>query len=75
MSFEKVRSIIREHTKIDEDAVSLSSNIREDLYADSLDVVDIVMIIQDEFGVEIPDDALMRIITVGDLVAYIDAHL
>ncbi len=75
MTFEKLRGIICAQFEIDEDAVLLTSNILEDFDGDSLDLVDIAMSIEDEFGVEIPDDALETMTTVGDVVSYIDAHL
>ncbi len=72
MIFEKVRGLISEQLSIDLDEISLDSVITDDLGADSLDVVDLVMSFEDEFGLEIPDDALESIKTVGDIVKYIE---
>ncbi len=73
MVFDKVRAIICEQLDIDEDSVTMDSNIMDDLDADSLDVVDIVMSLQDEFDVEIPDEEVENISTVGDLVKFLEA--
>lgn len=72
MIFEKVRGLISEQLSIDLDEISLDSVITDDLGADSLDVVDLVMSFEDEFGLEIPDEALESIKTVGDIVKYIE---
>ena len=75
MIFERLRTIICEQLAVDEEEVALYSNMYDDLYADSLDMVDISMKIEDEFGVWIPDDVLLTISTVGDFVDYIDDNL
>ncbi len=72
MIFEKVKSIIAEQLDIDADSITYESSITDDLGADSLDVVDLVMSFEDEFGVEIPDDAVETIRTVSDIVKYIE---
>lgn len=72
MVFEKVRSIIAEQLDIDPESITYDSSITDDLGADSLDVVDLVMCFEDEFGVEIPDDAVETIRTVSDIVKYIE---
>lgn len=72
MIFEKVRSIIVDQLDVDEDKVTMNSNIQDDLGADSLDVVDLVMSFEDEFDLEIPDDQVENIKTVGDVVKYIE---
>ncbi len=72
MVFEKIRAILCEQLDIEEDAVTMESNIAEDLGADSLDVVDLVMSIEDEFEIEVPDDQVENIKTVGDVVNYIE---
>ena len=59
MIFERLRTIICDQLAVDEDEIDLYSNVYEDLYADSLDMVDISMKIEDEFGVWIPDDVLL----------------
>lgn len=72
MIYEKVKSIIAEQLDIDPESISYESSITDDLGADSLDVVDLVMSFEDEFGVEIPDDAVETIRTVSDIVKYIE---
>ncbi|MDR0197892.1 MAG: acyl carrier protein [Oscillospiraceae bacterium] len=72
MVFEKVKSIIIDQLDVEEDKVTLSANIQDDLGADSLDVVDLVMSFEEEFDLEIPDDQVETIKTVGDVVKYIE---
>lgn len=74
MVFEKIREILAEQLDRDEDTITMDSTIVEDLGADSLDVVDFVMSLEDEFDCEIPDDAIEEIKTVGDVVRYIEEH-
>ena len=74
MVFEKVRDIIVDQLDADENDVTLESSIIDDLGADSLDVVDLVMSIEEEFDVEIPDEEVENIKTVGDIVKYIEAN-
>ncbi len=71
--FEKVRDLIAERLDIaDKDSITETSSITDDLGADSLDVVDLVMDIEDEFSVDIPEDEVENIKTVGDIVKYIE---
>ena len=72
MVFEKVRDILVEQLDVEEEKVSMEASIMDDLGADSLDIVDLVMSLEDEFGVEIPDDQVENIKTVGDNVKYIE---
>ena len=72
MIFEKVKSIIAEQLDIDPESVTYDSSITDDLGADSLDVVDLVMSFEDEFGVEIPDEAVETIHTVSDIVRLLE---
>ena len=74
MIFEKVKEIICEQFDIDEENVTPETDIREDLDADSLDLVDLVMSFEDEFKIEVPDDAVESIKTVGDIVKFIEEH-
>lgn len=74
MIYEKIKKIIADNLEIDEDSVTMDSVVTDDLGADSLDVVDLVMSFEDEFGVEIPDDAVENIKTVGDIVKYIEEN-
>ncbi len=70
--FDKVKEIIVKELKLAEDKVTLEASLKDDLGADSLDAVEIIMDIEDEFGVEIDDTKAEAIATVGDLVAYIE---
>ncbi len=72
MVFEKIRAILCEQLDLDEANVTMDSNIAEDLGADSLDVVDLIMSIEDEFDIEVPDEEIEGIKTVGDVVNYIE---
>lgn len=72
MVFEKIRHILCEQLDVAEEDVTLESNIAEDLGADSLDVVDLIMSIEDEFEIEVPDDQVENIRTVADVVNYIE---
>jgi acyl carrier protein len=74
MTFDKVKAIIADQLDISEDSIKLESNIVEDLGADSLDVTDIVMSIEEELDIEVPDEALEKIKTVGDIVNFIGAQ-
>lgn len=72
MVFDKIKDIIVEQLDIEEDAVTMEASITDDLGADSLDVVDLVMSIEESFDVEIPDEEVENIKTVGDIVKYIE---
>lgn len=72
MVFDKVKEILCDQLDVDEDKVTMESDIQEDLGADSLDIVDLIMSFEEEFGVEIPDEAAESIKTVGDIVNYIE---
>ena len=74
MVFEKIREILAEQLDLEEDAITMDSAIAEDLGADSLDVVDMVMSLEDEFDCEIPDEEIENIKTVGDIVRFIEEH-
>ncbi|MDE7194870.1 MAG: acyl carrier protein [Oscillospiraceae bacterium] len=69
---EKVKKLISEQLDVEEANIQESSSIADDLGADSLDVVDLVMAIEDEFSIEIPEDQVENIKTVGDIVKYIE---
>jgi acyl carrier protein len=74
MVFEKVKSIVADQLDVEEEKVTAEASITEDLGADSLDVVDLVMSIEEEFDIEIPDEAVENIKTVGDIVSYIESN-
>jgi acyl carrier protein len=69
---ERVKKIVVEHLNVEADKVVPGASFIEDLGADSLDTVELVMAFEEEFGIEIPDDAAESIVTVGDAVKYID---
>lgn len=69
---ERVKKIVVEHLGVEADKVTDGASFIDDLGADSLDTVELVMAFEEEFGVEIPDDAAETILTVGDAVKYID---
>ena len=75
MIFEKVKAVLAEQLDIAEDTILLESVIIDDLGADSLDVVDLVMSLEDEFDIEIPDEAIENVKTVGDIVKFIDESM
>ena len=74
MVFEKVRELLVDQLDVEEDVVTMEANIQSDLGADSLDIVDLVMSLEEEFDCEIPDEEIENIKTVGDLVKYIDGN-
>lgn len=71
MVFEKIKSILAEQLGADEADMTMDTNIAKDLGADSLDVVELLMSIEDEFEVEIPDEEIENIRTIGELTEYI----
>ena len=71
MAFEKIRSIIAKQLDIDESKITEDANLIEDLKADSLDVVELIMDLEQEFNIEVPDEDLSKIVTVGDVVKYV----
>ena len=71
---ERVKKIVVEHLGIDENKVNDSASFIDDLGADSLDTVELVMAFEEEFGIEIPDDAAESIQTVGDAVNFINSN-
>ena len=73
--FEKVKSIIVEQLGVAETSVTTESSFIDDLGADSLDIVELIMALEEEFDTEIPDSDAEKIVTVGDVVDYIKEHL
>jgi acyl carrier protein len=73
--FAKVKALIVEQLGVDEDKVTLKANFREDLEADSLDLVELIMAFEEEFGGEISDEEAQEITTVGQAVDYLVKHL
>lgn len=74
MILEKLTNIIVDQLGVDESEVTAEANIQEDLGADSLDVVDLITTIEDEFDLSIPDEAVESIKTVGDIANYIEKN-
>lgn len=74
MVFEKVKKLIAEQLDVEESEITLESSFQEDLDADSLDVVELIMAIEDEFDIEISDEEAEKISTVKDAVDYIQNH-
>ena len=74
MVLEKVKAILAEQFDVEEDTITMETSVAEDLGADSLDVVDLLRSIEDEFEIEIPDTEIENMKTVGDLVKYIEAN-
>ena len=74
MTFDKLKAIIVEQFDVDESLVTPEADMQEDLGVDSLDVVDLIVITSEEFDIEIPDEVVDNIKTVGDIVAYIDSQ-
>ncbi len=75
MVFDKIKKIISEQLEVDQSIISEGSSITGELGADSLDLVDLAMSIEDEFDIELSDDALDKLKTVGDLVSYIEDRI
>jgi len=71
--FDRVKKIIVDQLGVDEDKVTLEASFREDLKADSLDLVELIMAFEEEFGGEISDDEAQQIKTVGDAVKYLES--
>ncbi len=74
MVFEKIKMILADQLDVEEDDITTETDIQDDLGADSLDVVDMVMSIEDEFEIEVPDEDIENLRTVGALVSYIESH-
>lgn len=72
MIFEQVKKLIASELNIKEDDIKMESKLTEDLGADSLDAVELIMAIEDKFDVEVSDEAAQKIATVGDIVNYLE---
>ena len=73
--FEKIKAIIVDRLGVSEDKITYETSFQEDLGADSLDIVELVMAIEEEFDIEIPDADAEKVATVGDVVDYIKDHV
>lgn len=74
MTFDKVKELVVEKLDVDPSLVTMDTDIMKDLEADSLDAVEIILGVEEEYGVEIPDEDADNFVTVGDIVKYIDSH-
>ena len=72
--FEKVKALIADKLSINEDEITMESAFVDDLNADSLDIVELIMALEDELDMEIPDEDVESFKTVGDVVNYVKAH-
>ena len=75
MTFDKIKEIIMEQLAVDEDAVTMDTHLMKDLEADSLDAVEIIMAIEDEFEIEIPDEDAEKFQSVADIVKYVEDRI
>ena len=74
MIFDEIKDIIIDQLQVDESEVTMDTNLMKDLSADSLDAVEIIMAIEEEYGIEIPDEDAETFQTVGDLVSYVEEN-
>ena len=74
MVFDKIKEIIIEQLQVEESEITMDTNLMKDLSADSLDAVEIIMAIEDEYGIEIPDEEAETIQTVADLVRFVEEN-
>lgn len=74
MTFDKVQALVCEKLDVEPEKVQLDTDIMKDLEADSLDAVEIILGVEEEYGFEIPDEEADKLVTVGDIVKYIDEH-
>lgn len=72
MVFEKIKAILADQLDIDENSIAPDSLLVEDLGADSLDAIDIVMSVEDEFGIEVPDEIIEKMESVSDIISFVE---
>ncbi|WP_177918342.1 acyl carrier protein [uncultured Eubacterium sp.] len=75
MIFDEVKAILAEQLDIDEQTIEMNSNLQTDLGADSLDAIDIVMSIEDQYGIEVPDSVIENMKSVEDIVSFIENNI
>ena len=74
MTFDTIRDIVVEQLGVDADMVQMDTNLMKDLEADSLDAVEIILGVEEAFGLDIPDEEAEKFETVKDVVEYVDSH-
>lgn len=74
MVFEKIQAIVAKELNVDPEKITMDTDLVEDLGADSLDAVELVMAVEEEFGCELDDETAQNIRKIGDIVKYIEAH-
>lgn len=74
MIFDEVREILAEQLDVDKDSIEMNSKLAEDLGADSLDAINIVMTIEDQYAIEVPDESIENMKTVEDIVSFIESN-
>ena len=72
--FEQIKKMVAENWGVEESQITESASFKDDLGADSLDLFELTMALEDEYGIEIPSEDLEKIVTVGDVVEYVNAH-
>ena len=75
MVFDKIKEIIAEQLGVEEDVITMETNLMKDLEADSLDAVEIIMAIEDEYDIEVPDEDAEKFQTVADIVKYVEDNM
>lgn len=75
MVLERIKNLLAEQFEVSADSISADANIVDDLGADSLDVVELIMSVEDEFGLPVPDEDAVELTTVGKIAEYIEAKL
>ncbi|WP_088363022.1 acyl carrier protein [Bacillus cereus] len=74
-TFEKLSNMIADRLNVDQAEIKLESKFKDDLGADSLDTVEFIMELEDEFGIEVPDEEAEKLTTVGDVVTFLENHM
>lgn len=72
--FEKIRALVAENLNVEESEITMTTSFKDDLKADSLDLFEMVMALEDEFGVEIPSEDLEGLTNIGDVIKYVESH-
>lgn len=75
MVFDKIKELIVDQLGVEEDSITVTTHLMKDLEADSLDAVEIIMAIEDEFGLEVPDEDAEKFQIIGDIVKYVEEKM